>query len=123
MKFGVVLVSILLSLPAYAGFGTGFVAGAVVGSAATSGSSATGNSLYASDKEGRDVVVCCTSHRSDFAMCEDVQGTGRPVEVLGPDVNLTPIDFIRHIGYTRLYTRAFLRPTAGCPMIIMEVGK
>lgn len=111
LKF-IVLLAAMLSLPAHAGFGTGFVTGAVVGSVASSGSSAAarGNSLYASDKTGRNIIVCCTSWDSDFLMCERY-GTKH-----------TPAQFTKKAGYTYLYSRAFLKTGSGCDMIVMEVG-
>lgn len=114
-KLFVVLFFIFYSFPTEAGFGTGLVVGAVVGSAASS-PSATGNSLYASDKEGRDVIVCCTSRNSSFTMCEDLyisRGINR----------LTPAQFAGKAGYTHLYKRGFAKVATGCDMIVMEVGK
>lgn len=114
LKLFVILFVFFYSIPADAGFGTGFVAGAVVGGAvgSSTSSSASGNSFYSSDKEGRDVVVCCTEKRSNYLMCEDY-GVGR----------IAPEQFIKRAGYTRMYHKGFLKTSSGCDMIVMEVGK
>lgn len=115
LKLIVAVLALTLSHSSYAGFGTGLVVGAVVGHTASSSASSGGTTAYTSDVPGRNIIVCCTSQRSNYDKCEDRN--------VGSGVNrLTPVQFTRRAGYSHLYGRGFLKVSSGCDMLIMEVG-
>ena len=117
-----ILLSGILILSSFAAQ-AGLVTGLVVGSMLTSSDKTSApNTLFTSDVERRDTVVCCTSASVNFAACRDVRGDFGP-RGAHHYKNMTPAEFAGHVGYTVLYKTSFIKTSSGCDMLVMEVGK
>lgn len=118
MKLLTVILMCLIGMSAHADFFSGVVVGSVMSSGDTKDKS---NNMIASDKAGRDVIVCCTGYSVNNTKCSDVRYTSKTGRTTFED--LTPGQFAKYSGYDILYKTGFLKTGTGCNMIVMEVGR